>query len=98
MKKLILFEAILILFFVFAWNLSKANEKKSIIDLLDESNEIESIKEKRKIWIAECYLDAREDSEIGSDLDARLVNKHCTTLGYEKYPEPKTQFGDTITN
>lgn len=89
MKKLILFEAILILFFVLAWNVSKADEKKSIFELLDESNEIESVKEKRKIWIAECYLDAREESEIGSDLDARFVNKHCTTLGYEKYPEPK---------
>ena len=87
MKKLILFESILILFFVLAWNVSKAEEKKSILELLEEQNEIELINEKRKIWIAECYLDARKESEIGSDLDAKFVNKHCTNLGYDKYPK-----------
>ena len=81
MKKLILFETILILFFILAWNMSKAEVKINITDLLDDN------KEKRDVWIAECYLDARKDAEIVSDSDAGLVNMHCTNLGYDKYPK-----------
>ena len=100
MKKLIIFESILILFFVLAWNVSKAEEKidfsdlfddnkekKSVFELLEEQNEIDEYNKKREVWIAECYLDVRKESEIVSDLDARLVNRHCKTLGYEKYPK-----------
>ena len=81
MKKLIIFEIILIIFFVLVWNVSKTEVVINVTDLLDGN------KEKRKAWIAECYLDARKKSEIVSDLDAKLVNQHCYTLGYEKYPK-----------
>lgn len=81
MKKLIIFESILILFFVLSWNISKAEKKIDLSDILDK------YKEKREVWIAECYLDARKDAEIVSDTDADLVNMHCINLGYDKYPK-----------
>ena len=60
MKKLFIFKSVLILFFVLAWNVSKA-EKFVPPELLDD---IDFYKEKREVWIAECYLDARKDAEI----------------------------------
>ena len=36
MKKLILFESILILFFVLAWNVGKAEEKLDLTGILDD--------------------------------------------------------------
>ena len=85
MKKLILFESILILFFVLAWNVGKAEEKLDFTGILDDNLDLN--KEKRDVWIAECYLDARKDAEIVSDTDAGLVNMHCNNLGYDKYPK-----------
>lgn len=84
MKKLILFESILILFFVLAWNVSKAEDQIDYGNILDN---LDLNKEKRDVWIAECYLDARKDAEIVSDTDAGLVNMHCNNLGYDKYPK-----------
>ena len=44
--------------------------------------------EKRNIWMAKCYLDARKDAEVASNYDALFVKDVCRTLGYEKFPNP----------
>ena len=56
-------------------------------DAKELENQEKEYNNNRKLWIADCYLKARKDSEIKSDNDAIFVNKHCTTLGYDKYPE-----------
>jgi hypothetical protein len=66
--------------------ISKAPDKQEYTPI-EDANERDKYNNSRKLWIADCYLKARKDSEIKSDNDAIYVNKHCTTLGYEKYPE-----------
>lgn len=78
---------LLTLFLLLPINLiSKAPDKQEYTTI-EDANERDEYNNSRKLWIADCYLKARKDSEIKSDNDAIYVNKHCTTLGYDKYPK-----------
>lgn len=70
--------------------IKKENNKKLTFEEFKNYKDEKTVDEnfeKRNIWMAKCYLDARKDAEVASNYDALFVKDVCRTLGHEKYPK-----------
>lgn len=85
--------ALLLLLPSLSWGENHELTREEMLEKLEEFKDMEEKKEvdqnlqKRNVWIAKCYLDARKDADISTDNDALLVQKYCQTLGYDEYPK-----------